>query len=228
VWRRVHNHLHHAGPNVLGDPDRRFLASEASIFTGWYTRTFYPNRRSPRWNPLVGFHYIPYIIRNTIAAFYPRAMKPAIVPAKPTYTTAQRRAICFELVMLGMLQSTVFYVAGGTWPRYFFASPIAFLVTSSVVMAYIFTNHFLNPICPYDDPLANATSVVVPHVFNLLHSNFSYHTEHHLFPNMNSEFYPLLSRLLRDHYADRYQRVSIFHAWKCLWCNEIYATAARR
>jgi fatty acid desaturase len=227
VWRRVHNQTHHAHTNEPKDPDRRFLESEANIFTNYYTRAFYPNNRSLRLNVLVGVHFIPYIVRNTIAAFYPDGVKPTLVPWKPQYTGSQRITICFEIAATAMLQFAIFCFVGGAWQRYLFASPIAIMITSCVVMAYVFTNHFLNPICDSNDPLSSTTSVVVPHCFDVLHCNFSYHTEHHLFPSMNSKYYPAVSQLLNEHYKDRYHRVSFLQAWKRLWCNEVYVPEDR-
>jgi hypothetical protein len=39
---------------------------------------------------------------------------------------------------------------------------------------------------------------------------------------MNSEFYPVVSRLVQEHFGDRYHRVNISHAWKRLWRNEVF------
>lgn len=227
VWRRVHNHTHHLHANTPDDPDRQFLTSEASAPIRWYSRLFYPNRLSPRWNLIVGFHFVPYILRNTFAAFYPDAAKPPFVPAKPPYTTNQRLAVAFELVVIALLQAGVFYVVGGSWLRFLFAAPLAVLITSSVVMAYVFTNHFLNPLCETNDPVASSTSVIVPRFFDRLHSHFSYHTEHHLFPGMNSDFYPAVSELLQSRYAERYSRVRLAEAWRRLWSNELYVSDER-
>ncbi len=222
VWRRVHNHTHHLHANTTNDPDRQFLTSEASTTTRWYSRLFYPNHQSPRWNLVVGFHFVPYIVRNILAAFYPNDAKPPLVPSKPRYTPSQRLAVAFELVAIALLQAAAFYLVGGTSVRYVFASPFAVLVTSTVVMAYVFTNHFLNPLCETNDPVASSTSVVVPPFFDRIHSHFSYHTEHHLFPGMNSDFYPAVSELLRTRYGDRYCRIRFREAWKRLWSNGLY------
>src|SRR5262249_41605630 len=82
VWRRVHNQTHHAHTNTGHDPDRRFLLSERSLATSCYSRVFYPHRHTLRWNPLVAFHFVPYIVRNTLAAFYAGSSRPAVVPFK--------------------------------------------------------------------------------------------------------------------------------------------------
>ena len=65
--------------------------------------------------------------------------------------------------------------------------------------------------------------VAVPPTFNWLHSNFSYHAEHHLFPAMNSDYYPLVSDLLREHFGEHYHRLTIGSAWTALLGSEVAA-----
>jgi len=217
VWRRVHNQTHHMHANTVKDPDRQFLESEERVSTRCYSRVFYPHRNTLRWNPVVAFHFVPYIVRNIVAAFYPNSSKPALVPYKPLYTSKQRISIVVELLVILGIQVVIFEAVGSRWPAYLWASPAVVLITSAIVMTYVFTNHFLNPLVERADPLATTTSIIVPRLCDRLHSNFSYHTEHHLFPHMNSEFYPALSMLLRERHSDRYRRVPILQAWQSLW-----------
>ncbi len=223
VWRRVHNQTHHAHTNTRRDPDRRFTVAEKSALTGIYSRIFYPHRHTLKWNPLVAFHFVPYIIRNTMAAFYGAASRPRLVPFKPVYSARQRAHILVELIVIAVVQMAIFRAVGRNWTAYLWASPVAVLVTSAIVMAYVFTNHFTNPLLEAPDTIAGTTSVVVPRVFDSLHFNFSYHTEHHLFPRMRSEFYPLVSEHLRLHHRARYSRVPIGKAWAVLWAGDEYA-----
>jgi fatty acid desaturase len=220
VWKRVHNHTHHAHANTPRDPDRAFLRSEKSPLTRWYTRMFYPNNRGLRWNPLVAFHLIPYIVRNVVTSFYSPPAKPSFVPARPSYSARQRLAVVSEIFGMIILQGCIFVAVGRSWFAYLWASPIAYLITSTVTMAYIFTNHFLNPISETNDPVLGSTSVTVPPVFDSLHENFSFHTEHHLFPSMNSDFYPFVASALGKRFPDRYNRLGLLDAWKRLWHGE--------
>jgi fatty acid desaturase len=222
VWRRVHNQTHHVYTNTQSDPDRPFLNCEESRLTRLYSRLFYPHRDTLRWNPLVACHFVPYILRNTVAAFYANRSKPEVVPFKPIYTPKQRTSIITEVAAIVCIQVAIFHIVGSSWLAYLSASPIAVLVASAVVMAYVFTNHFLNPLEEDMDPLAATTSVVVFSFWDRLHSNFSYHTEHHLFPQVNSDFYPQISGLLQQQYRDRYHRVCIGAAWRSLWIGEAF------
>jgi fatty acid desaturase len=40
--------------------------------------------------------------------------------------------------------------------------------------------------------------------------------EHHIFPGLNSSYYPQLRRLLQEHYGDRYQLLPGSEAWRLL------------
>lgn len=220
VWRRVHNQTHHVHASTPRDPDRQFLRSESSAGTRWYTRLFYPSREGNHWNLLVFLHLIPYIGRNLLAAF--THSKPAAVPYRPTYSSRQRGFIGLELAVIVALQVAVFRAVGSDWHRFLWASPLACLLTSAITMAYIFTNHFLNPIAHEADVLEGTTSVVVPRLFDYLHQHFSYHTEHHLFPGMNSDYYPQLSRLIQQRYPTRYHRLDLTAAWQRLWRGDAF------
>jgi fatty acid desaturase len=99
---------------------------------------------------------------------------------------------------------------------------------STVVMAYVFTNHFLNPLQDDNDPIAASCSVEVPHWVDALHLHFSYHTEHHLFPSMNSAYAPELSKRLQELYPDRYNRLPIGEAWRRLWNAQPFASVSRK
>jgi fatty acid desaturase len=49
-----------------------------------------------------------------------------------------------------------------------------------------------------------------------LHLNFSYHTEHHIFPGINSDYYPLVQELIQVHYPGRMNLLDAGDAWNLL------------
>ncbi|MHC5833436.1 MAG: fatty acid desaturase, partial [Nostoc sp.] len=55
-----------------------------------------------------------------------------------------------------------------------------------------------------------------PKIFDKLHLNFSYHTEHHIFPGINSDYYPLVQELLKIHYPERLNLLDAKDAWHLL------------
>jgi fatty acid desaturase len=83
-------------------------------------------------------------------------------------------------------------------------------------MFYIYTNHMLCELTPVNDPLINSISLRVPKIFDLLHLNFSFHTEHHIFPGLNSDYYPIVQQLLLGLYPDRYNLLNADMAWKLM------------
>jgi fatty acid desaturase len=125
--------------------------------------------------------------------------------------------IAVELVVIVLFQLGLFALAGFDLAAYVWCGPVPIAVSSAFTMAYIFTNHYLSPITPVDDPVLGSASVAVPRWVDWVHAHFSYHTEHHLFPTLNSSYYPHVSRLLQQEFPDRYQRVPFTAAWCRLW-----------
>jgi fatty acid desaturase len=101
--------------------------------------------------------------------------------------------------------------------KWFFAFLLPLLIANFIVMAYISTNHRLNPITSINDPLANSLTVTVPKWVDVLHFNFSYHTEHHLFPGVSSKYYPLVKEQIKRMWPERYHEMPLGQALKALW-----------
>ncbi|WP_100397909.1 fatty acid desaturase family protein [Bacillus sp. FJAT-44742] len=101
--------------------------------------------------------------------------------------------------------------------KWLFAFVIPVLIANAIVMAYISTNHRLNPLVPVNDPLANSLTVTVPKWVDVLHFNFSYHTEHHLFPGVNPKYYPLVKAKIKEMWPERYHEMPMQKALALLW-----------
>lgn len=224
MWRRVHNQTHHAHANTPADPDYPLHAGEESTSTRWYVWLFYPNADVFPWNPLVFVHFVTYILRNTVAALLPARWKPAIVTARPTYTRTDVAKIAGELMVIAAIHTGLFFLTGGRWAPYLVMAIGTQTLTSAIAMTYIFTNHFLNPLTHEADPVRGTTSVIVPAWIDRLHFHFSYHTEHHVFPTMNSAYYPALSRELEREFPGEYRRIPLAEAWRQLWRRRGFAT----
>jgi fatty acid desaturase len=220
LWFRVHNQNHHPETNTLKDTDRVYRACEETRANRLYNRLFHPNRKTPLRHPIVLVHFVTYIIRHLVAALMPEDRKPSVVTFKPSYSPALKRQILTELAIIAAFQVALWFFFRGSWWRYVLAVPVPIILASCVAMTYLFTNHFLNPLCEKADPLIGATSVEVPRFFDWLHDNNSYHTEHHLFPGMNPRYYPLVSGLLRQHFPNRYNRMPIGEAWRRIWAQD--------
>jgi len=221
LWRRVHNDTHHAFAATPRDPDRAFLAQERCRATSVYEHIFYPGRHAwLRWNPLALVHFVPYLLRNIAAAFSPVGREPAFVPAAPVYTPGQRASIALELAGIGLLQVGVFHLSGAEWFAYLWAGPATVLVASSVIMLYVFTNHYLDPIRAEEEPVLGTTSLLVPRWMDLLHGNFSHHVEHHIFPAMSPRHFPRVRAAILAEFPERYNCPTLGEAWRALAARE--------
>jgi fatty acid desaturase len=225
VYKRVHL-LHHRSTNSVRDPDRRFLPGELTGATAIYGRMFFPHRQW-RYGASWFLHFIAYSVRHTGAAFSLRPERLALVTAVPRYRMSERLAIGFELAIILALQVAVwFLIAHPTvHPRlaFFWAVPLPVVIMSAFVSFYFFTNHGLKPVSDDADVLGGSTSIAVPRLFDWLHCNFSHHVEHHLFPALSSDYYPLVGDLLRRHFGRDYHRVTAGDAWAALIRSDLAA-----
>ena len=78
------------------------------------------------------------------------------------------------------------------------------MVANCMVMIYIFTNHLLRPLTEKHSSLDGTMSVTTLKLIDRLHFHFSHHIEHHLFPSMGSNNYPLVRKILLEITGDRY------------------------
>jgi fatty acid desaturase len=81
---------------------------------------------------------------------------------------------------------------------------VPMLAGNALLMSYISTNHYSNPLTATNDPLVNALSVRNPRWLEALHLQFGYHVEHHIFPTMSARFASLVREVLIRLYGARY------------------------
>lgn len=105
---------------------------------------------------------------------------------------------------------------------YLFLIPL--MMSNFVMMAYSATNHFINPLTEEtNDPLVNSLTVDTNWFFNFLHLNFSYHVEHHLFPYMSPKYAPLVARVLKEKFPEKYHHMPHWKALKLYYqCPSFY------
>jgi fatty acid desaturase len=204
LWRKWHNMEHHAhtqhedhDPDAMGTVEKWF---SSPLLRGLY-------KLAPWLRSLVTFlsffgFFSGFSVRQFIA--HVGAFR------------ARERA----LVVLQFVGPVVFW--GGLLPllglaKWFFAYLLPLMLANFLVIAYISTNHQLNPLTEVNDPLANSLSVIVPRWVDVLHLNFSHHTEHHLFPGMNPKYAPLVRAKLREMFPDQYHEMPWLTALVTLW-----------
>lgn len=131
------------------------------------------------------------------------------------YARCSRRVVYTESATMLAFWISVLLWAGPYAFLFIYVLPV--LVANAVVMSYIATNHFLNPLTEQNDPLANTLSVTGPRWLETLHLQFGYHVEHHLFPTMSGRH----ARAVRDVavrlYGQRYLRMPHTRALRLLY-----------
>ncbi|MBX3028335.1 fatty acid desaturase [bacterium] len=121
---------------------------------------------------------------------------------KGFYRRIARRTVWLETG--SMLALWVLWLALiGPW-RFVFLAVVPAMTANALLMAYIATNHYLNPLTATNDPLANSLSVRNPRWIETLHLQFGYHVEHHIFPTMSARHAPRVRAAILRRYGERY------------------------
>ena len=118
------------------------------------------------------------------------------------YARVSRRVVYTESAAMLAFWAGVLLLVGPY--AFLFVYVLPALVSNFMVMSYIATNHFLNPLTDINDPLANTLSVTGPRWVEALHLQFGYHVEHHFFPMMSGRHAPAVREVLQRLYGDRY------------------------
>lgn len=200
-WHNVNHHVHTQDEEL--DPD------------AWPTLEKLTKSRFLRW-----IYKIPFQIRAFFAfcglsvTFTIHSIKMLIHFLKD-FHPKNRKVVLGQFIMPWATWITLLVVIG--FEKWFFAFLLPLLIGNFIVMSYISTNHRLNPLVPVNDPLANSLSVTVPKWVDVLHFNFSYHTEHHLFPSMSPKYYPLVKKHIKEMWPERYHEMPMGKAIVALW-----------
>jgi fatty acid desaturase len=219
MWKEVHNRVHHNHTNSRLDPDRNFMHSQPNTWGKWIQNAIVP---SSTVNPLclvVGMtsSWGIYCFRHLTSVLLFNRPDLDYVPASFTQSSKERFIILGELIFIGALHLSIITYLNFNPLDILLGYLLPIWIGYSMLIFYIFTNHLGCRMTSINDPLVNSISITVPKIFDLLHLNFSYHAEHHIFPGINSDYYPLVRELLKIHYPERMgYTVSSREAWKFL------------
>jgi len=220
LWEKVHNHSHHKSMNNYDDPDRRTFKSEKNFWNSLYNLFIYPNK-TLRFSITVGFAMIFYTSKHLTAVFFSSEKKPAIVTFRPNYTKKEQRTIFFEFLFVLFMQGLQVAILG--WKLYFIVAAISWFIYSSALILFIITQHLRNDnFKDSADPMLTTTSVVVPRLLDKLIDWHSYHIEHHVFPGINFDYYPIISKKIQEDFPERYQRIPLFQAVKEAYSKDVF------
>lgn len=218
LWKAVHNRVHHNKTNSLSDPDRNYLYDQPQTWGKWIQHLFVPSNEVNFIGLTVGMAtaWGVHTFRNLTSVLLFNCESVDYVPAAFKVSVKERWRIASEffgilIIHLSILAYLEFHPLKLVL-SYFLPISIGY----AGVMFYIYTNHMLCQMTSVNDPLLNSVSLRLPKLFDLLHLNFSYHTEHHIFPGINSDYYPQVQKLLKIHYPERMNLLDFGEVWRFL------------
>ena len=218
LWKAVHNREHHNKTNSEQDPDRSFLFSQPNNWGKWIQNAFIPSSEVNPIGLVVGMAHSwgIHTFRNltSVLFFNNRSAQYPVVAF--SISEKERTAIALELLAIIGLHLTIILSLGFSPIKLLLSYFLPIWIGYSGLIFYIFTNHLLCCMTDKNDVLVNSLSIRVPKIFDLLHINFSYHTEHHIFPGMNPSYYPMVQELLLTHYPDQFNLMDADKAWKLM------------
>ncbi len=218
LWKIVHHREHHQKTNSLQDPDRNYLQNHPDNWGKWIHNLFAPSAEVHLLWFIVGMTsaWGVHNFRDIISVLIFNDGVVNIPPAAFKVSTKERQKIAIELLIVVSIHLNICAYLEFQPLKLLLGYFLPIWIGYSGAMFYIYTNHLLCEMTSVNDPLINSVSLNVPQIFNLLHLNFSYHTEHHIFPGLNSDYYPMVRELLQTHYPDRFNLLDAGDAWHLL------------
>ncbi len=218
-WKSIHNIVHHSQTNSLGDPDRNYLYQQPNNWIKWIKNLVAPSFDV---NPFLFFilgmpgAWLFHNFCNLFSILLFNKKSVSYMQAAFTVSDKDRLTIALEFMGILCLHFSILFYLDFHPIKIAFGYFIPLAIGHAGMMFYIYTNHLICRMTSVNDPLINSLSIRVPKIFDLLHFNFSYHTEHHIFPSLNSNYYPLVQELIQVHYPDRMNLLDAGEAWRLL------------
>ena len=206
-WRFWHNTLHHGNTQLLyKDPDA--FPTKMIWKRSKFMKFVFP--LSPGSGTIRSFFYFFYWF--SFQAFLNQAYMRF---GNKMWAKMNHKQVTLEFSLQVLLVGSYLYFIGVENFVWLFLIP--FMVQNYTVMSYISTNHNISPYTKINDPLVNSLSVTNHPIWEKIHMNFGYHTEHHLFPSMPMSSAKEVNRRLKEMYPDRYQIMPKKEALKILY-----------
>lgn len=218
LWKAVHNREHHGKTNSEQDPDRNYNANQPETWGKWLQNLFVPSIEvHPFWlcvgmTSVWGLH----TFRNLTSVLLFNNGSTQYPVFSLQVSNRERRQIAIELGAIALIHISIIGFIGLHPVPLLLGYFLPIWIGYSIAIAYIYTNHMACQMTDTNDPLINSISLKMPAIIDTLHFNFSYHTEHHIFPGINPDYYPLVRALLQEHYPDRFNLLSAPQAWQLL------------
>lgn len=206
-WRFWHNKLHHGNTQLLyKDPDA-FPTLSVWKRSKFMQRVF---KLSPGSGYIRSIFYFLYWF--SFQAFINQAYMRF---GNKMWARLNHKKVTFEFITQMTLVGVYLYFIGVS--NWLYLAVIPFAVQNYTLTSYIFTNHNLCPYTKVNDALVNSLTVTNHPIWEFLHMNFGYHTEHHIFPNMPMSSAKKVNSALKLLYPDKFQEMPKGKALKLLY-----------
>ncbi len=206
-WRFWHNNLHHGNTQLLyKDPDAfpTLGVYKRSKFMKWAFE-FTPGSGTIR---SYFYFFFWFSFQSFLNQIYMRF-------GNKMWDNMDHKRVTVEFTALIILATSYINMVGAS--NILWLVVIPFMGMNYTIMSYISTNHNLSPLTKINDPLANSLNVSNHPFFEMLHMNFGYHIEHHIFCNMSGRHTKDVSKVIQKMYPDKYKIMPKFEALKLLY-----------
>jgi fatty acid desaturase len=201
LWQAWHNGAHHARANLADDPD------------------IYPTLDQYRAQPMARFAVDTFAlggerwrgVLSLVLGFTVQSTHQLFAARSSGFLSARQHHRAIAETVLGLAIWALVASLVGFVP-FLFVFVVPLLVANACVMAFILTNHSLNPRVEINDPLASGLTVTTSRVVEWLTLGFGFHVEHHLFPAMSARHAPAIRTLVRNRWPDRYHSMPLSEA----------------
>ena len=208
LWSRWHNAEHHGHTQHKElDPDRLFMIDEYrenSVLKWLY-------RRSKFARNFVIFAFFSLMMTQHNITVLLRYLR------DPETSRRDRVAMLFQFLAPKAFWIGLTLMLG--WPVLLMGYVLPLLVGNALIISYIATNHFLNPLADESDVLATSLSVTLPRWLgwvDVVHCRFGAHVSHHLFPQAPMRHSRKIERHIARLWPERYHVMPLGRALKLL------------
>lgn len=206
-WCFWHNKLHHGNTQLLyKDPDA-FPTRSVWKKSKFMQRVFKLSPGSGYFRSIFYFFYW-----FSFQAFINQAWMRF---GNKMWDRLNHKKVTVEFIAQIAIVGTYLYLIGPS--NWIYLAVIPFAIQNYTLTSYIFTNHNLCPYTKVNDALINSLTVTNHPVWEFLHMNFGYHTEHHIFPNMPMSSAKKVNKALKALYPDKFQEMPKARALKLLY-----------
>lgn len=207
-WRFWHNALHHGNTQLIyRDPD---AFPTLSVYKrSKFMRVIFDLAPGSK-NPLSYFYFFYWFSFQAILnQSYMRF-------GNKMWETMNHKRVTVEFISICLLAFGYLYWIGWNLNLVWLVL-IPVCVQNYVILSYILTNHNISPLTKINDPLENSLTVTTNSFWDLLHMNFGYHVEHHLFPRVSCQHSKKIHELLKEMYPSKYKYMPKWKALKYLY-----------